>query len=324
MNLWEHRKTLAKYTSGVVIKNSSPEDAGYSISKEIGKGNQSRANLAKDRDGQPRCIKVYDKSKMRTLDHESLKQEYEVLQNMQKHISIASASDLLQDAKFYYMVLDLYQGGDFTTLKDRASEMSISTTESWWRGVFKQCFEGLVHIHSHALMHGDIKESNLMLKVDEYSQPAVVIIDFGLVQTSVSDASVIWGTPGYIAPETWETGKTYPGGDIFAMGVVIMQMLLNKIPPHHDPPKGEILPRGIFTDGLRTMQEVGKFTRSREPPFDMLSGQFPDLTALLRRLLDKEVARRPCAPKVLQDVWFTSVGATLEDGFSELFRRWFG
>lgn len=322
MNLWEHRKKLAKYSSGVTIHDKSPTEAGYSILKELGHGNQSKANLGKDRAGNLLCVKTYDKAKMKTLDLESLKQEYEVLQHLGQHRNIAAVSELFQDVKFYYMVQELCQGGDFTTLKQRALDSDVSTNESWWRTVFRQCFEGLMHIHDHALMHGDIKESNLMLKTDKYSQPAVVIIDFGLVQTAVSDARVVWGTPGYIAPETWETGKAYPGGDIFAMGVVIMQMLLDKIPPHHDPPKGEVLPRGIFTDGLRTMQEVGMFTRSRTPPFGLLAADFPQLPLLARQLLEKEVLRRPCARKVLQDAWFTQPLA--DDAFSELVRKWFG
>lgn len=325
MNLWEHRKLIAEYSSGVSIPAKALADVGYTIVKELGHGNQSRANLAKDQNGLSCCIKTYKKIQMRSLDLECLKLEYEVLQHLGKHENIARVSDIFQDRDYFYMVSELYQGGDFTTLRQRAKDTNVAINESWWRGIFRQCFQGLLHIHEHAVFHGDVKESNLMLKKDQYGQPEVVIIDFGLIQTFVSDASVIWGTPGYIAPETWECGKTFPQGDIFAMGVVIMQMLLNKIPPHHDPPPGaEVLPDGIFTEGLRTMQEVGIFTRARTPPFDKLSEDFPLLPLLVRRLLEKDVRRRLGARKVLQDGWFTSVGASINDGFNDLMFRWFG
>merc|ERR1712054_607253 len=254
-----------------------------------------------------------------------LKEEYEVLQHLGKHTNIAAVEEIFQDEQFYYIVQDLYQGGDFTTLQHRAQKASVSMTESWWKGIFRQCFEGLHHIHQHALMHGDIKESNLMLRSDNFIQPAVVIIDFGLVQTAVSDKKLLWGTPGYIAPETFETGKAYPGGDCFAMGVVMMQMWINKIPPHHNPPKAEVLPGGIFTEGLRTIKDVGAFTRSRTPPFDSLGPDGKARSSLLRCLLEKEVRRRPSAKMALRDAWFAPdmKEIFLEDSFSDLFLGWF-
>jgi len=325
MNLWEHRKKLAKYNSGVVIPCKSLANAGYAILRELGHGNQCNANLGQDQSGELWCIKTYDKVRMKPIEFDGMREEFEVLQHLGKHPNIAVVSEVFQDDHSYYMVQELYKGKDFTTLKQRASEANVSTTESWWRGIFRQCFQGMAHIHKHALMHGDIKESNLMLKTEDYSQPHVVIIDFGLMQTAVSDAHVLWGTPGYVAPETWETGKSYPAGDIFAMGVVIMQMLLNRIPPHHNPPRTAVLPGGIFTDGLNTLQEVGIFTRARTPPFDLLSAELPALALLARQLLEKEVRRRPCAQKVLQHAWFDVDESGFDvDGFSELFRRWFG
>merc|ERR1712054_270631 len=79
-----------------------------------------------------------------------LKEEYEVLQHLGKHTNIAAVEEIFQDEQFYYIVQDLYQGGDFTTLQHRAQKASVSMTESWWKGIFRQCFEGLHHIHQHA------------------------------------------------------------------------------------------------------------------------------------------------------------------------------
>jgi len=304
MNLWEHRKKLAKYSSGVSVPNTSLVQAGYEILKELGHGNQCRANLAKDRTGHFRCLKTYSKAKMGALELEGMKEEYEVLQHLGKHENIAAVREVFQDSKFYYMVQEVYEGGDFTTLQDRARKNDVATSEKWWQGIFRQCFQGLEHIHKHALMHGDIKESNLMLKTENFSQPTVVIIDFGLIQTMVSDAKVLWGTPGYIAPETWQKGRAYPAGDSFAMGVVIMQMRLDMIPPHHNPPKAEVLPGGIFTEGLSTIKEVGLVTKRRKPPFEAMEGKLPELTSLLRQLLEKEVHKRPSAQMVLRHAWF--------------------
>merc|ERR1719440_2057779 len=120
-------------------------------------------------------------------------------------------------------------------------------------------------------MHCDIKESNLMLKTAEYHKPEVVIIDFGLLQTAASDVALVSGTPGYIPPEVWETGRWYPGGDMFSMGVVVMQMILKRVPPHHNPPqKCEVLPSGIFTEGASKLRDAALVAKKREPPFESM------------------------------------------------------
>jgi serine/threonine protein kinase len=304
MHLFEHCKTLGQYTSGIVVPIKMLSQTGFLIQSELGKGNQSVAHLAKDAEGRLCCIKTYEKSTMSTVDVNALKDEFEVQRCLGKHRNIAVAFDIFQDDQVYYMVQELNIGGDFTTLKQRAADMEIPTSNAWWRGVFQQCFEGLAYLHENALMHCDIKEPNLMLRTDKYDYPEVVIIDFGFVQSSVMDLAVICGTPGYIPPETWNSGRFYPRGDIFAMGVVIMQMILNKVPPHHNPPKCEVLPGGIFTEGVNLLKAVGTVTRTRTPPFNLMAADWPILTQLTRRLLAKDVFRRPCSRQVLQDVWF--------------------
>lgn len=333
MNLWEHRKKLGVYESGVEIPEKTMDSAGYSLLEELGRGNQCKAALARTRSGELRCVKAYDKAKTGALELDGFREEFEILKHIGGHENIASVQEVFQDNRFYYMVQPVYHGKDFTTLQKLARRSGVSTTEHWYREIFHQCFEGLAHLHRHGIMHGDIKESNLMLETDDYARPSVVIIDFGLVQTAVSDAKVVWGTPGYIAPETWATGKSFPGGDMFAMGVVILQMLLNKIPPHHNPPKGEILPGGIFTEGLRTIKEVSNATRTRSPPFNSLVTELPLLTELTKQLLDMDVEKRPSARKALQDSWFVpmskQVQSPFEDAFpglaplGDLLRTWF-
>jgi serine/threonine protein kinase len=285
----------------------SPAESGFQIGEDVlGTGNQSIARRAIDRDGRACCVKIYEKAKMNAVDVDALKTEFEVLQRLGTHSSIARAFEIFEDSQYYYMTFELYQGGDFTTLKEAAALANVVVDDAWWRGVFRQCFEGLGYLHGNAFMHCDIKESNVMLKRDVYDSPEVVIIDFGFVQGFILDSTTISGTPGYIPPETWGSGRFFPRGDVFAMGVVIMQMLLDKVPPHHNPPECEVLPGGIFTDGVSLIKAVGTVTRTRTPPFNLMAKQWPVLTQLTRRLLAKDVLKRPSVRQVLQDVWFAS------------------
>jgi len=139
-----------------------------------------------------------------------------------------------------------------------------------------------------------------MLRSDDYQKPQVVIIDFGLVRTSASDDTMICGTPGYIAPESWRTAKMYPGSDVFAMGVVMLQMLLDTVPPHHNPPPDGTMPGGMFTDGCKNIHEVRDSTCRKVPPFKQLSSRLRTLRHLLPSILEKDVTKRLCAQQVLR------------------------
>lgn len=301
MNLREHHKRAGP-NPVVPVPNTTLSAAGYSIVQEAGKGNQSIAFLANDRVGKRWCVKAFEKGRIGLADLDNIMQEYDVLKSIAPHPNIPNVADLFQDGGFYYMVQSFYEGGDFTTLRQRSN--SVRRTELWWRDVFRQCFEGIAHLHGNALIHCDIKESNLMIREPRYESPKVVIIDFGLMQTAASDRTLVAGTPGYIPPEVWEAGKWYPSGDVFSMGVVVMQMLLDRIPPHHNPPECEVLPGGIFTEGATTLNEASTVAKTREPPTDALPPEFQPVATLARKMLEKDVQKRLQAKQVLRDAWF--------------------
>uniref|UniRef100_A0A7S2C446 Protein kinase domain-containing protein n=1 Tax=Alexandrium andersonii TaxID=327968 RepID=A0A7S2C446_9DINO len=112
------------------------------------------------------------------------------------------------------------------------------------------------------------------------------------------------GTPGYIPPETLDTRTWFPRGDIFSMGVTIMQVVIDKIPP--TGARTIHTPGGIFVEGCLTIQDIMQATKMREPPFHMMLATLPALTRLLKALLSKQMQPRPTAPQVLKDAWFTT------------------
>merc|ERR1719446_278614 len=109
------------------------------------------------------------------------------------------------------------------------------------------------------MMHCDIKEENIMIKTDDYKMPQLVIIDFGLAQHDADEKRQICGTPGYIPPETWQMQKWYPTGDVFSMGVAMLQLVIDQIPerkefpppgPGMQPPPPQQVKFGIFYNRL--------------------------------------------------------------------------
>jgi len=159
-------------------------------------------------------------------------------------------------------------------------------------------------------MHCDIKEPNIMLKTADYVKPEVVLIDFGVSKATTNASGVIGGTPGYMPPETVRTKKWFPRGDIFSMGVTIMQIMTDKIPP--EGARTRYTPGGIFVEGCLSMEEIMQATQTREPPWELLPREMPGLNRLLRELLKKEMRFRPTAPQVLDNSWFASSSVTVE------------
>jgi len=304
-HLCEYRKKLGGKEGPVDLPSTTLQEAGYEVIEELGRGSQGVVHLATNGDGEQVCIKSLQKSHMTASGIEELQEEFQTLRNLDCDL-VAKVFKLFQDTQNYYMVLEPYFGGDFTTLLPRARGQGVMKSERWLQGLFRQCFDALAFLHSQAIMHCDIKEPNIMLKTTDFHKPQVVLIDFGVCRAMAAKANGMpSGTLGYMPPETLGNFKWFPRGDIFSMGVVIMQVLIDKIPP--SGPRTATTPGGIFIEGCATMKEIIQATKTRTPPFHLMPAGVPGLTQLLRSLLVKTMQQRPTAPQVLKDSWFDEV-----------------
>ena len=89
--------------------------------------------------------------------------------------------------------------------------------------------DGLGYIHSKGIIHGDLKCENILLSTEkkyyigESYYPIPKLADFSLNQIR---PNIIWeGTPGYIAPEILNKNFTTKKTDIFALGLIIFEIL---------------------------------------------------------------------------------------------------
>ncbi len=109
--------------------------------------------------------------------------------------------------------------------------------------VVRQMAAGLTAAHRVGVVHRDFKSQNVMLVKPTRGEEEmrVVVTDFGLAWRSAHDESTslslamsaeheIVGTPAYMAPEQVEGGPVTPATDVYALGVVLYEMVTGALP----------------------------------------------------------------------------------------------
>jgi len=129
-----------------------------------------------------------------------------------------------------YVVMEYVPG---PTLKDRLRELNARRERmpiAEIRRIFDALFDALRYAHHAGIVHRDLKPNNVILT----DNGRVVLTDFGLaklVGSSVHTASMAMiGTPAYMAPEQAKSGTVDLRSDIYALGVILFELLTGQLP----------------------------------------------------------------------------------------------
>ncbi|MGI9244795.1 MAG: serine/threonine-protein kinase, partial [Verrucomicrobiales bacterium] len=143
----------------------------------------------------------------------------------------------------------------------------------------RQLCAGLAAAHEQGVLHLDLKPANLMID----GRGNLHITDFGLAKLSDEDSDStdpIIGTPPYMAPEQLRIGETSVQSDIYALGLIITEMLTGTPVQRGDGGIDEILRRHDAT-----------------PPDELASSALqmdePEITDVILASLEKDPANRP-------------------------------
>lgn len=147
-----------------------------------------------------------------------------------------------------YLVMEYEHG---RTLHEFIQKHQGHISERFIRGVFTRMLNGLREVHSHKLLHLDLKPSNIYLRADN----TPVLIDFGATrQTLSSDQPMLkpMYTPGFASPEHYGTRKDLgPWSDIYSVGASMYACLAGYAPQAADErlKKDELIPAMVQWEG---------------------------------------------------------------------------
>ena len=152
-----------------------------------------------------------------------------------RHANVVTIYDFgVSDDGLPFIAMELIEG---ETLARRISRGPLPLHEAL--GVAQQLAHALEGVHEAGFVHRDVKPHNVMLGPvgdrDPAGQETVRLLDFGIVDPIVAhprpeDAPPILGTPEYCAPEQATGGRMDHRGDLYALGVILFEMLAGRCP----------------------------------------------------------------------------------------------
>ncbi len=199
----------------------------YRIIEEIGRGGMGRVYKAEDVElGTVVALKMIrpEYSSSRTMIAHFKKET--LLARSVSHENVVRTHDLGEVGPVRYISMDYIKGGNLDDLIRTSGQLSPETALR----LIEQVCEALAAAHAKGIVHQDLKPQNILV---DHSGKAY-ITDFGLARTlsgpSLEKSGKIYGTPQYLAPEQARGGKADERSDIYAVGVILYEMLTGKLP----------------------------------------------------------------------------------------------
>jgi serine/threonine-protein kinase len=226
------------------------------------------------RDGRKVAIKVpHPSMECDTVLFERFRREAQIGQTLE-HPGVMKV--YRNDAqKRVYMVMEWVDGRLLREIMHESPRMPAERATRVTIGILN----ALEYIHTHGVVHRDLKPENVM--VDEHDN--IKLIDFGIAGNASSrrltfaNFSQTLGTPDYISPEQVKGKRGDARSDIFAVGVMLYEMLTGAVP---------------YTGANPFVVMNDRLLNSPKPPREIEPSITPEMQEIIYRALEREPANR--------------------------------
>jgi len=208
----------------------------FELQRELGRGGFGVVYEAQDLDlGRAVAFKaIRPGARLGDRTEEWLRREAEAVARL-NHPNIVTLHDLGRGPTGPYLIFELLRG---QTLASRLQAGALPLGEAVRVAV--EVARALAHAHAAGVIHRDLKPANVILTDDG----AVKVLDFGLAHLFGRDGPPTAGTPAYMAPEQWRAEPGDERTDLFALGVVLHQMICAELPYRILRERSEVLDPG--------------------------------------------------------------------------------
>jgi serine/threonine-protein kinase len=209
--------------------------SGHLLSELIGAGGYSRVFRAEPTNGGPAvAVKVAIRPELVLV----LRSEGALLRRLQGPRFVQILEEHLdQDPPFF--VLELCPGGDLRAFLDRAPGKRLAPDRAF--ALAQGILEGVAFAHEEGVVHGDLKPENVLL--DAQGEPKIadlglsrahrerlIVTKEELANTLETEETKVRGTFDYLAPEVRKAHEITPASDVYALGVLLYEMLTGSRP----------------------------------------------------------------------------------------------
>jgi serine/threonine protein kinase len=174
-----------------------------------------------------------------------------------------------------YMVMEWLDGRLLREILNERKKLPVERAVRLTVGI---C-EALEHVHAHGVVHRDLKPENIMVSEDD----AIHLIDFGIAgsvgarRLTFARFSQSMGTPDYISPEQVRGKRGDARSDLYAMGVMLYEMLTGVVP------FSGANPFAVMNDRL---------LNEPVPPSELEASVTPQLQEIVYRAMEREPKNR--------------------------------
>lgn len=259
--------------------NDLPKIPMYHVGRLIAEGGTAKVYWGIDlRSGFPVAIKEL---KIRHFKNATIRQKFKDVEAQMylymQHPNIPKLVDFIdmKDRELMYIVMEFIEG---KSLEDYIYREVGLIPEQRALPIFLEVLNTVGYLHKHGVLHLDIKSNNVMLQPDG----RIKLIDLGIASrmTEASTGGFGFGTPAYMPPEQSERGCCGKYTDIFALGIMLFEMLTGRLP--------------FTSQNPNTSQAIDEIRyKIKHEPTPVMSNFYPPLNTDIQYIVERALAKKP-------------------------------